>query len=371
MKKFILLILTSWILWQCGSKPNIVHYKVKGLFSDNYENKQVILSTFDKNMRLIPIDTTLISDSIFEFSVPLQNPKIAIIKMDGINQKIPVIIGDGDVIIGIDPKISNPFRYDISRTTSALTHKFFDYENYALKDKDTGVKLLQSFRIAKTEQEKDSLKNLYEQWRQKAEAYQYDYIEKNKDYVGLIIMQSLISGQSADLQKIRTSFEKYPLPVRTSNLGKYINTYLLTKGATEIGGKAPNFVGTTPEGKKLSLNQAMGKVTIIDFWASWCRPCRAENPYLVEIYNKYHEQGLNVIGVSLDRNRKSWLNAIKDDGLKWQHVSELKFWQDPIAKMYAVMSIPQTFILDAKGVIRAKNLRRKDLEEKIVELLNE
>ncbi len=371
MKKFILLFLVSWMLWQCGSKPKIVHYKVKGIFSSNYENKQVILSTFDKNMRSIPIDTTLIKDSIFEFSVPQQNPKIAIIKMDGINQRIPVIIGDGDIIIKVDPKISNPFKYDISQTTSALTHKFFDYENHAIQDKDDGIKLLQHYRMAQNEKERDSLKNLYEQWRKKAEAYQYSYIENNKDYVGLIIMQSLISGQSADLQKIRTSFEKYPLAVRTTNLGKYINTYILTKGATEIGGKAPNFVGTTPDGKKLSLNQAMGKVTIIDFWASWCRPCRAENPYVVEIYNKYHDQGLNIIGVSLDKNKQSWLKAIDDDGLKWQHVSELKFWQDPIAKMYAVMSIPQTFILDAKGVIRAKNLRREALEQKVKELLNE
>jgi thiol-disulfide isomerase/thioredoxin len=371
MKKIILIVLASWMLWQCGSKPKIVQYKLQGKFSENYENIQVVLSTFDKNMRLIPIDTTLIKDSIFEFVIPQQNPQIAIIKMDGFNQRIPVIIGEGDIIIKIDPKRNNPFKNDISGTTSALTHKFFDYENYAINDKEKGIKLLQSYRMAQTDQARDSLKNLYEQWREKAEAYQYDYIENNKDYVGLIIMQSLISGQNADLQKIRNSFDKYPIPVKTSNLGKYINTYILTKGATEIGGKAPNFIGTTPDGKKLSLNQAMGKVTIIDFWASWCRPCRAENPYVVEIYNKYHDQGLNIIGVSLDKNKQSWLNAIKDDGLKWQHVSELKFWQDPIAKMYAVMSIPQTFILDAKGIIRAKNLRREALEQKVKELLNE
>jgi thiol-disulfide isomerase/thioredoxin len=115
----------------------------------------------------------------------------------------------------------------------------------------------------------------------------------------------------------------------------------------------------------------MGKVTIIDFWASWCRPCRTENPYVVEIYNKYHDQGLNIIGVSLDKTKEAWLKAIEDDGLKWQHVSELKFWQDPIAKKYGVMSIPQTFILDAKGIIRAKNLRRQDLENKIKELIEE
>ncbi len=369
MKK-ILLLFGIIFMSGCGSNPKPVTYKFTGQIA-GYDQKKAIISVFDKNMASKPLDTVIIKDSIFEFTYPKQKPNVAVISIEDLKTKIPVIIGDGDIVIKIDPNQLNPFKNDISKSTSALTKKFFDYENYALKDKEKGMILLQKYRVGATEKQRDSIKQLYEQWRQKAEAYQYDYINQNKDYVGLIIMQGLLTSQTPDLQKIRKAFETYPPAVKTTNLGKYINTYILTKGATEIGGKAPNFVGTTPEGKKLSLNQAMGKVTIIDFWASWCRPCRAENPYVVQIYDKYHDQGLNIIGVSLDKNKESWLKAIEDDGLKWQHVSELKFWQDPIAKMYSVMSIPQTFILDAKGIIRAKNLRREKLEAKVVELLNE
>ena len=125
----------------------------------------------------------------------------------------------------------------------------------------------------------------------------------------------------------------------------------------------------------VSLNDVKGKVTIIDFWAAWCGPCRRENPNVVRIYNKYHDQGLEIIGVSLDgtRNQKdpknAWLNAIKKDELTWTHVSNLQYFQDPVAQLYNINAIPATFILDEKGKIVAKNLRGRALELKVQELL--
>ena len=367
-KTSLLLILLGLILWNCGSAPKPVMYHIKGKIT-GLDNQKAFLSGFDKNLQQINLDTVIVKDSIFDFEIRKQNPKIAIITFDDGKLRIPLIIGDGDVDMIVDKY--SPFESDISKSTSLLTKKFFEYERYALKDKQKGMILMQKYRLQPDAKKRDSIKNIFDKWREKAEAYQYDYINKNKDVVGLIIMQSIITSKDADFQKIRNAFNSYPKQVRNSDLGKYINKVILTRGATEIGGKAPNFIGTTPDGKKLSLTQAMGKVTIIDFWASWCRPCRNENPYVVEIYNKYHDQGLNIIGVSLDKNKASWLHAIDSDGLKWQHVSDLKFWQEPIAKLYGVMSIPQTFIIDAKGIIRAKNLRRKELEKKVKELLEE
>ena len=362
----VITVLLVVLLWNCHSVPKPVMYKIKGKIA-GMEQKNATLYTLDKKLNRTPIDTVQVKDSIFEFSVIKQNPHLAIITVE--NVQIPVVIGDGDIIMDVNK--NSVFHSDISQSTSALTKKFYEFERYAKNDREKGFQLMQAYRRSRDEHEQDSLRTAYNQWRKNAEQFQYDFIEANKDYTGLIIMQALLSGREVDFGKIKNAFDQYPPEVKTTNLGKYINTIILTRGATEIGGKAPNFIGTTPDGKKLSLGQAMGKVTIIDFWASWCRPCRIENPYVVEIYNKYHDQGLNIIGVSLDKNKKSWLKAIEDDGLKWQHVSELKHWQDPIAKMYGVNSIPQTFILDAKGIIRAKNLRREELEAKIKELLNE
>jgi thiol-disulfide isomerase/thioredoxin len=118
------------------------------------------------------------------------------------------------------------------------------------------------------------------------------------------------------------------------------------------------------------LSSLKGKVVLIDFWASWCGPCRKENPNVVRIYNKYHNEGFEIFGVSLDRNRDSWLKAIKNDNLSWIHVSDLKYWQSEGARLYGVNSIPFTVLLDKDGKILAKGLRGKSLEDKLEEIFN-
>ena len=111
-------------------------------------------------------------------------------------------------------------------------------------------------------------------------------------------------------------------------------------------------------------------MVLLDFWASWCGPCRRENPNVVKMYKEYHSQGFDVFGVSLDKTKKAWEQAVKQDGLTWTHVSDLKFWQSAGAKTYKVQSIPQTFLIDKDGIIVAIGLRGLALEQKVKELLN-
>ena len=113
----------------------------------------------------------------------------------------------------------------------------------------------------------------------------------------------------------------------------------------------------------------MGKITIIDFWASWCGPCRQENPNVVALYNEYHSKGLNIIGVSLDTNAAKWKEAIAKDKLAWTQISNLKGWEDPIAKQYQIEGIPATLLLDEKGMIIGKDLRGEQLEARVAALL--
>lgn len=137
-----------------------------------------------------------------------------------------------------------------------------------------------------------------------------------------------------------------------------------------VGGEAPNFVQFTPEGDSLQLNELRGKVLLVDFWASWCGPCRKENPHVKRLYAKYKDQGFEVLGVSLDRKKTSWLQAIEKDGLEWLHVSDLKGWKNEVAQMYRVSSIPHTMLLDAEGKIIARGLRGKQLEDKLAQIFN-
>ncbi|MDH5382812.1 MAG: redoxin domain-containing protein [Cyclobacteriaceae bacterium] len=135
-----------------------------------------------------------------------------------------------------------------------------------------------------------------------------------------------------------------------------------------IGQVAPNLELPNPDGDLISLSSFKGKYVLVDFWAKWCKPCRLENPNVVRVYNKYNKDGFEVLGVSLDRNKEDWLQAIKEDNLTWTHISDLKFWQSEAAKIYNIKAIPFALLLDKDGKIIAKNLRGQELDKKLEEI---
>ncbi len=148
-----------------------------------------------------------------------------------------------------------------------------------------------------------------------------------------------------------------------------LQALLQTEKSLMIGALAPEIVLPNPAGDSLRLSDLRGKIVLIDFWASWCGPCRRENPNVVRVYQQYKEQGFEILGVSLDRTQEAWVKAIEKDQLEWLHVSDLQYWQSIAAKTYAVSSIPATVLLDREGRIVAKGLRGPALEQKIAELL--
>jgi len=136
-----------------------------------------------------------------------------------------------------------------------------------------------------------------------------------------------------------------------------------------VGKTAPELVLNDPDGKSINLSSLKGKYVLIDFWASWCGPCRQENPNVVKMYSKFKSKGFEIYGVSLDDEKDNWIAAIKKDKLTWAHVSDLKGWQSEAASIYQVTGIPATYLLDKEGKIIAKNLRGKALEDKLAEVL--
>ncbi len=137
----------------------------------------------------------------------------------------------------------------------------------------------------------------------------------------------------------------------------------------DIGQPAIDFSQETAEGKQITLSSLKGKYVLIDFWASWCGPCRGENPHLVKAYEQFKGKNFEILGISLDSKKDAWLKAIKDDGLEWLHVSDLKGWKNEVAATYGVRAVPQNYLLDANGIIIAKNLRGEELIERLTELL--
>lgn len=154
-----------------------------------------------------------------------------------------------------------------------------------------------------------------------------------------------------------------------SQYTKMLNERLLPYKSTAIGSTAPDITLPMPEGGEKALSSLRGKYVLIDFWASWCAPCRKENPNVVRMYNEYKDKGFEIYGVSLDQSRDKWLKAIADDKLTWPHVSDLKGWESAAARSYNITAIPQTILLDKEGKIIAKGLRGEELEQKLASLL--
>ncbi len=152
--------------------------------------------------------------------------------------------------------------------------------------------------------------------------------------------------------------------------GKDFVAYVDKLAATAIGSKAPEISLPDPNGKIITLSSYRGKFVLVDFWAKWCGPCRRENPNVVKAYHTFKSRNFDILGVSLDRNREDWVNAIAQDGLAWKHVSDLRYFESVAARDYNINGIPFSVLVDPDGVIIAKNLRGEELHKKLAEVLN-
>lgn len=369
------------------SKVKDGEYLITGTAKGIENGKTIILQGQDPTTKMtVALDTVKVENGKFEIKGKVTEPAFHALIVQGSNAPLPFILETGEITVAIDKdsihksKISGTynndeyvkFNEDLTKTQKSLVD--FQKKNTqkmqaAQQAQDTAVinGLMKQYMELQTEVQANSKKKYVA------------YAESHpKSYISALIIQSMIADPSADLKKTESLYNALDESVKNTTPGKDIKTKIGQAKMPAVGASAPpvgsakwrsDFSAPNPEGKVVSLKESLGKVTIVDFWASWCGPCRKENPNVVAIYKELHSKGLNIVGVSLDKEAAAWKEAIAKDGLNWTQVSNLKFWEEPIAAQYGVQSIPATFILDASGKVVAQDLRGPELRAKILELL--
>lgn len=373
MKKIAILIVLVSTLFSCRKSAE-GEFIIEGEVNDLPNGKYVVLQKQDDSLGSINVDTTKLKDGKFIFTGKASEPKMHVINILGEKSSAYVILESGDIKIKMDKDSIQKNEYGGTHNNDELQKFTKETYKFAKKletfEKVNRPKAIVAQQFKKTEVLKKIQAN-YDKLAKESSDFTLNYIKENNDsFISVLLIKSMFNNFDPNLKEIQSYYSSLSDELKKTSEGKSLEKLIKKFAIPDSGKKAPDFSAKTPEGKVLSLKESLGKVTIIDFWASWCGPCRKENPNVVKLYNEFHEKGLNIIGVSLDKDAEKWKKAIADDQLTWNHVSNLQEWNDPIAKLYAVNSIPQTFILNKYGVIVARDLTGEALRNKVIEILN-
>ena len=358
MRKLLLsIVAASMTLAACNAQSG---YKVTGTVEGMPDGKAIIATV--NGSSLDTLAKADVKNGSFEFTGNVSEPTGAYIMVIGQRGAIPFMLENANITV-------NAGQAGLTVTGSEGQKIYDQFMAINASAQQEAMKLQQEYQAANGDQAKiQAVQEAYAKLMTDAQAKETELIKANPDsYVSTFV---IVSGMGQmEYEQLKERYNLLGEKAKASAQGKAIAAQIAKLESTAIGQIAPNFTITTPEGESISLYDIKGKVKLIDFWASWCGPCRGENPHVVEIYKEYHPKGLEIFGVSLDNNKEAWVKAIADDGLVWKHGSDLKGWQSAPAQLYSVTGIPHTVLLDENNKIIAKNLRGDELKQKIAELL--
>ncbi len=371
MKNLFYFFAAAILLQSCSTEPGyVINTQLDGIT----DGKAFLVQRIDGEY--VNVDSALIENGKFIMQGSVVIPDVFDLKIDGkrgakrfyLENSVIEIRGNADSLR--EAEVSGSQTNDEYGVYTDTLYQYYDVlRGYSLKMREA--------RAGKDESqgEKD-LAGLEEEYMAKSDSvydemvsYQMDYLKANpSSYLSPSILQA--NSYSMDATELEEYLSAMDESLSASNIVKNLQARVEVLKKVAIGQPAPDFTQNDSMGNPVSLSSFKGKYVLIDFWAAWCGPCRGENPNVVKAYNTYNDKGFEVLGISLDDNRDSWLKAVKDDHLSWTHLSELNGWSNSAARLYGVNAIPGNFLINDEGIIVARNIRGEELQEKLAEIFN-
>ena len=338
-------------------------FKINGVISELTEGEMLVIVN-----RVDRVDTLArgpITDEKFVLEGEIEEPCVALLK---------VAEYDGGFIFLLDSDA--PYEMKLWRNRQEIKGGKLQGElsvYRAIVDKTNKEMAKIKAEIKKASAEKhfrtaSELQGKLEEVRDKAQKELDVLVEKNRDNIFAAYIQTF-GMEQMDLPALKDCYQRLSEKARQLEPGKQVAARIAALEQVGVDAVAPNFTLKTPEEQEIAMYDVKGKIKVIDFWASWCGPCRLENPNMVKLYQDFKDKGLTVISVSLDEKKDKWLEAIKKDGLTWLHLSDLKGWTGDVVKLYNIDAVPTIFVLDENNRIIAKNLRGEKLRALVSEKL--
>ncbi|WP_421938986.1 redoxin domain-containing protein [Pedobacter sp.] len=344
-------------------------YKITGKIA-GADNQVIYLSHNDGKQEIK--DSATIKNGHFSFSGTVKEVQMYVLKLKGLQQQKALILENKAITISGN----KDSLFNAKVTGSPETDTYYGFYNGPWKA--ITAKAGNIYRRLDSASQKGKIKldpaqrKPFDDEFKALDVMNYNSIKAYvKAHPSSVAVAAIVKDRFIDYPYPQQATEMYALfspEVKKSFYGKAINASLAINNRTAPGKLAPDFTMNDVTGKPLKLSELRGKYVLVDFWASWCGPCRKENPNVVAAYKKFHDKGFEILGVSLDNKKENWLKAIQDDGLTWKHVSDLKGWSNTAAAAYGVKSVPASFLLDQNGKVVAKDLRGEELTNKLSEI---
>ena len=363
MKKLFVFGIALSFLLSCQQEPK---YVITGSLDGLTEGKVYLQKR--ASGEYVKVDSAEVTDGTFVLEGAVDSPEMYYFMVDGKRGAARFFLENSE--ISVSGHVDTLYQMEVEG--SVIQDEYVAYNESLEPYSDEFRELYQQRKQATDEGNEELVETLSAKTDSLYEVYtdfQLSYVKDNPaSYVSPTILRSLSYDMDGEeLEGYVNSFD--PKLAGMADVISLKEKAAILKNVA-IGKPAPDFTQNDPDGNPVTLSSLYGKVLLVDFWAAWCGPCRAENPNVVLAYEKYHDKGFDVLGVSLDRSKDDWLEAVKKDNLNWTQVSDLKYWQNEAAALYGVSAIPSNFLLDKDGTILARNVRGEDLQKKLAELFD-